>query len=83
MTQKRNDSAFQLNVIGMRRDGRRRYDPQAKLALVEAALQPGVSPAGLAFKHGVNANLLRKWLVRHQCAGISDLLPWRSVLRQE
>lgn len=69
MTQKRNDSELQLTVIGLRRDGRRRYDPQAKRALVEAALQPGVSLAGLALKHGVNANLLRKWVVRHQCAG--------------
>jgi transposase len=28
-----------------------------------------VSLAGLALKHGVNANLLRKWVVRHQHAG--------------
>lgn len=68
MTQKRNDSELQLTVIGVRRDGRRRYDPQAKHALVEAALQPGVSLAGLALKHGVNANLLRKWVVRRQRA---------------
>jgi transposase len=69
MTQKRNDSELQLTVIGVRRDGRRRYDPQAKNALVEAALQPGVSLAGLALKHGVNANLLRKWVVQCQRAG--------------
>jgi transposase-like protein len=69
MTQKRNDSELQLTVIGVRRDGRRRYDPQAKRALVDAALQPGVSLAGLALKHGINANLLRKWVVRHQRAG--------------
>ncbi|HEY4541135.1 MAG TPA: transposase [Noviherbaspirillum sp.] len=69
MTQKRNDSELELTVIGVRRDGRRRYDAQAKRALVEAALQPGVSLAGLALKHGVNANLLRKWVVRHQRAG--------------
>ncbi|MGZ5781075.1 MAG: transposase, partial [Burkholderiaceae bacterium] len=55
-------------MIGVRRDGRLRYDPQAKNALVEAALQPGVSLAGLALKHGVNANLLRKWVVRRQRA---------------
>ena len=42
MTQKRNDSELELIVIGMRRDGRRRYDVQAKRALVEAVLQPGV-----------------------------------------
>jgi hypothetical protein len=36
MTQKRNDSELQLTVIGGRRNGRRRYDPQAKRAPVEA-----------------------------------------------
>jgi transposase len=75
MTQKRNDSELQLTVIGVRRDGRRRYDPQAKRALVDAALQPGVSLAGLALKHGINANLLRKWVVRHQRAGIAMPVP--------
>ena len=57
---KRNDSELQLTVIGVWRDGRRRYDPQSKNALVEAALQSGVSLAGRALKHGFNANLLRK-----------------------
>jgi transposase len=62
------DSEFHLVVTGMRRDGRRRYDDDSKLTLVKACLQPGVSLAGMAFKHGVNANLLRKWVVSHQLA---------------
>jgi transposase-like protein len=62
------DSEFHLVVTGMRRDGRRRYDDDSKLALVKACLQPGVSLAGMALKHGVNANLLRKWVVSHQLA---------------
>lgn len=60
------DSEFHLVVTGMRRDGRRRYDDDSKLALVKACLRPGVSLAGMALKHGVNANLLRKWVVGHQ-----------------
>ncbi|MFD1985587.1 transposase [Mesorhizobium newzealandense] len=44
------------------RDGRRRYDPGSKARLVEACLEPGVSISGLALAHGVNANLLRKWV---------------------
>ena len=58
-----NDSELCLMVTGTRRDGRRRYDPQSKRKLAEACLQPGVSLAGMALKHGVNANLLRKWVV--------------------
>ena len=49
-------------IVGHRRDGRCRYDPEAKRELVEACLQPGVSVAGMALEHGINANLLRKWI---------------------
>jgi len=52
-------------VVGHRRDGRRKYDAAAKRELVEACLQPGVSVAGTALRHGLNANLLRKWIVIH------------------
>ena len=56
------DSEFYLTVTGIRRDGRRRYDADSKQALARACLKPGVSLAGMALKHGVNANLLRKWV---------------------
>lgn len=55
-----------LPIIGIDRGGKRRYDPQAKRALIQACLEPGISLAGLALAHGVNANLLRKWVVTHQ-----------------
>jgi transposase len=61
-----NDSELRLIVTGTRRDGRRRYDPQSKRRLAQACLQPGVSLAGMALRHGINANLLRKWVVRYQ-----------------
>lgn len=66
MQEKRNESELSLMVTGVRRDGRRRYDRQSKLALAKACLEPGVSLAGMALKHGVNANLLRKWVVSYQ-----------------
>ncbi|TIU63431.1 MAG: IS66 family insertion sequence element accessory protein TnpB, partial [Mesorhizobium sp.] len=44
------------------RNGRRRYDPASKERLVTACLEPGVSVSRLALEHGVNANLLRKWI---------------------
>lgn len=69
MQEKRNDSELRLVVTGTGRDGRRRYDVQSKYALARACLQPGVSLAGIARQHGVNANLLRKWVLSYQLAG--------------
>lgn len=49
-------------VRGHRRDGRCQYDKEAKRELVRRCLEPGVSMAGTALAHGINANLLRKWV---------------------
>lgn len=68
MQEIRTDSEFHLVVTGIRRDGRRRYGEDSKRILAKACLQPGVSLAGMALKHGVNANLLRKWVVNYQMA---------------
>ena len=57
---------LRLEIVGVLRNGRRRYDRASKQRLVEACLQPGVSLAGLALQHGVNANLLRKWVIGQQ-----------------
>jgi transposase len=54
-------------VAGVERDGRRRrFDPQAKRELVQVCLQPGVSVARIALEHGLNANLLRKWISQYE-----------------
>lgn len=53
-------------VVGHKRDGRSRYDPQAKRELIERAMRPGVSVARLALAHDINANLLRNWIRLHQ-----------------
>ena len=60
------EDSLRLETVGVLRNGRRRYDPASKQRLVEACLQPGVSLAGLALQHGVNANLLRKWVAKRQ-----------------
>jgi transposase-like protein len=49
-------------VRGRKRDGRSIYDRTAKRELVRRCQQPGVSVAALALAHGLNANLLRKWI---------------------
>ena len=59
------DKDSELRVVRQSRDGRRRYDVDGKRALVEAALRPGVSVARLAQEHGINANLLRKWITKY------------------
>ncbi|MBF6650919.1 transposase [Methylobacter sp. BlB1] len=53
-------------VVGHGRDGRRRYDPEAKRELVKVCLQPGTSVAKIALEYGINANLLRKWIDRYR-----------------
>ena len=62
-----------LKVVKVGRDGKRRFDRQTKQKLVEACLVPGVSVAGLALKHGVNANLLRRWIKLYQQRRIHSL----------
>ena len=62
------DSQFRLVVTSTGRDGRRRYEAESKRSLAKACLQPGVSLAGMALKNGVNANLLRKWVLAYQLA---------------
>ena len=49
-----------VRLVG--RDGRCRYDPSWKARLVLRCLEPGVSVSRQALDHGVNANLLRKWI---------------------
>jgi hypothetical protein len=49
-------------IQGHKRDGRARYDASAKAELVRRCMEPGVSVAGMALAHGLNANLLRKWI---------------------
>lgn len=53
-------------ITGHKSDGRCVYSKAGKLTLVQACLQPGVSVAASALANGVNANLLRKWILRYQ-----------------
>lgn len=62
-------------VVGHKGDGRRVYDPEAKRALIERAMRPGVSVARLALDFGINANLLRAWIgqSRRQAAPVAKV----------
>ena len=41
---------------------RRRHSAQFKAQVIEACAVPGTSVAAVALEHGLNANLLRRWL---------------------
>jgi transposase len=71
-------------VRGHKRDGRCIYDRTAKRELVRRCQQPGVSVAAMALAHGLNANLLRKWITmaagrrRSPPSAAAVLLPVRT-----
>ena len=47
----------------------RTYSPAFKAELVAACLEPGTSIAALASSHGINANVLHRWLKEHALTG--------------
>jgi transposase-like protein len=59
-------------VVRAPANGRRTYSETAKRALVQISLRPGVSVAGLALAHGINANLLRRWITQYGPEAKSD-----------
>ena len=61
------EQRLRVRLVGS--DGRRRYDPASVDRLVAACLEPGVSVSRLALEHGVNVNLLRKWIQRAKRLG--------------
>ena len=81
MSEKRTELSTRL-VIGHKRGGRCSYSKQGKRELVQACLGPGVSVAGMALRHGVNANLLRKWIRAYQACG-QGKLPTRPALKPD
>ena len=44
---------------------RRRHSKEFRAEVVMACRQPGVSVAAVALEHGLNANLLRRWIKEH------------------
>ena len=52
--------------------GRRTYSVAAKRALVQSCFRPGVSVASTALANGINANLLRRWMVIYGPGGKSS-----------
>lgn len=59
--------------------GRHTYLPEFKQWIVEQALQPGMSLAGLAMGNQVNANQLRRWVQVHGKRGDAHAAPVRLL----
>jgi transposase len=60
--------ARSVSGVRVNRTGRRTYTLEYKLDVVRQCSEPGVSVAAIALAHGINANLVRRWIVRHQRA---------------
>lgn len=50
---------------------RRQYSAEFKSELVTACRQPGISIASVALAHGLNANLLRRWITEHERSAVT------------
>jgi transposase-like protein len=64
-------------------NGRRTYSVAAKRALAELCRRPGVSVATMALQHGVNANLLRRWVSEYcdvKAVGTQGAVPGAAAL---
>jgi transposase len=51
---------------------RRRHSDEFKADAVAACTQPGMSMAAVAMAHGINANLLRRWVHEAEMKPASD-----------
>lgn len=67
-TKKRASRPAFAGGVRVNRTGRRTYTPDYKLEVVRQCRGPGVLVAAVALAHGINANLLRRWIVGHQRA---------------
>lgn len=54
-------NTYGRDLMGRRR--RRRHSAEFKAAVINEAMAPGVSIAAVALAHGLNANMLRKWVI--------------------
>ena len=52
---------------------RRTYPRQFKSEVVAQCLAQGASVSAIALSHGINANVIRKWLPRHRAGALGSL----------
>jgi transposase len=80
-TKKRAAQVGSVAGVRVNKTGRRTFTLEYKLGVVKQCSEPSVSVAAIALGHRINANLLRRWIVRHQRALInSDAKPQPAML---
>ena len=66
--------------VRVNRTGRRTYTLEYKRGVVRQCGEPGVSVAGVALAHGINANLVRRWMVSQGRTLAGPMAESRAVL---
>ncbi|MHC8400962.1 IS66-like element accessory protein TnpA [Pseudomonas sp. MDT1-17] len=59
------------------------YPKPFKTQVVQKCLQPGASVASVAMSHGINANVVRKWLPIYRDQQLTDLPAFLPVKLEE
>ena len=76
---KQADAKFRVPLAAQEiRRARRSYAPEFKREVVVQCLVAGASVSGIALSHGINANVIRKWLPRHDAlasTAVATMLP--------
>ena len=54
-----------VDGVRVNRSGRRTYALEYKLGIVDQCRAPEVSVAAIAMAHRINANLVRRWMIRY------------------
>jgi transposase len=65
-TKKRAGQTSSISGVRINRTGRRSYSLDYKRDVVRQCSAPGVSVAAVAMQNGINANLVRRWMVRQR-----------------
>jgi transposase-like protein len=58
---------------------RRHFSYEFKREVVQACQQPGMSLSGVALRYGLNANMVRKWVVRERPGELMPPVPAKLV----
>src|ERR1700753_683714 len=69
--------------VSLARRRRGRYSAEFKADAVAACQQPGVSMASVALSRGLNANLLRRWVVEAEQSGSVPISPHRALVQSK
>jgi transposase len=70
-------NTYGIDLMGRRR--RRRHSAEFKAAVIRECMKPGVSMAAVALAHSLNANMLRKWVIEAEHAGVTAQPPAPAV----